>query len=425
MSKSIKNLLGGALISLMLILPAAAQGLYPLQPHPEGVSWPSESWQIGEMDGETALSVNGLIDEAMAGEKTGLMGETRSVVVIHGGQLVAERYRDGFGPLTKQISWSMAKSITSALVGRAVHEGGIEDIDAPMPSPFDKNDPRAAITWRNWLNMTDGLAWKEVDTPDLSENNVVQMMFGPGKMDVLDYIKTEVDVSHPPGEVWNYSTAAFHLAGSATTRLKRAESDISTLSGVIEDIETDVGLNSINMKDCASFSPIAGEPVYSNCFLTHLGIDAQPEFDPAGTFLGGSNIWMGAHDYAKFGYLYLRDGVWEDERILPEGWVDFSRTVTPAENSNVYGAGFWVNPPEGEPRSHRQAAKTCPCDSFHAGGSQGQTIWIVPSRDLVIVRTGLMTNDPANWAALYEWNQKIARSFPEVALNAAPEIQQQ
>lgn len=143
-----------------------------------------------------------------------------------------------------------------------------------------------------------------------------------------------------------------------------------------------------------------------------IGMDEQHEFDAAGTFLGGSLVWASARDFAKFGYLYLRDGVWEDERLLPEGWVDFARTKTPADNANIYGAGWWITA-YGEDRSHAQNAKTPPWDAFHAGGHEGQTIWVVPSRDLVIVRLGLMSNAGENWEALYEWNQQIARAFPE------------
>jgi CubicO group peptidase (beta-lactamase class C family) len=149
--------------------------------------------------------------------------------------------------------------------------------------------------------------------------------------------------------------------------------------------------------------------------FTPLGMDFRIEGDSVGTFLGGSLVWASARDFAKFGYLYLRDGVWEDERLLPEGWIDFARTETPADNANIYGAGWWITA-YGEERTHAQTAKTPPWDAFHAGGHEGQTIWVVPSRDLVIVRLGLMTNAGENWEALYEWNQEIARAFPEVSL---------
>ena len=119
------------------------------------------------------------------------------------GRLVAEAYADGFGPDTKQMSWSLAKSVTHGLVGRAVQLGLIEDIDAPMPTPFPDDDPRSEISWRNWLQMTDGLEYRELGEPDILKNNVVQMMFGEGKTDVAAYLGAETGVAHEPGKVWN------------------------------------------------------------------------------------------------------------------------------------------------------------------------------------------------------------------------------
>ncbi len=389
--------------------------LYPLQPHPNDVAWPTEGWARGDMPTDTAPRVDDLIAAAMAGEKTDTMGETRAVVIIHQGRLVAEAYRDGFGPTMKQVSWSMAKSITQALVGRAVHLGLIQDIDAPMPMPFAAADPRAAITWRQWLNMTDGLDYKEINATGLADNDVVNMMYGRGKYNVLAYVEEELPLIHEPGTHWNYSTAGYHLVSRAlATTLKVSGNRKCEAMMRPEDYRG-------GGPDLSSFLDMCGHSRQSlvlgwfqNWFARKLGMDAQPEFDASSTFLGGSLIWASARDFAKFGYLYLRDGVWEDERLLPEGWVDFARTKTPADNANIYGAGWWITA-YGEDRSHSQNANSPPWDAFHAGGHEGQTIWVVPSKDLVIVRLGLMSNAGENWEALYEWNQKIARAFPDVA----------
>lgn len=413
--------------------------LHPLQPHPADIAWPTQGWEIGDLPEGTAPVVDELIDKAMAGEKSDVMGETRAVVVIHRGRLVAEAYREGFGPDTKQVSWSMAKSITQALVGRAVQLGLIEDIDTVMPTPFEADDPRAAITWRQWLNMTDGLDYKEINAPSFAENDVVQMMYGRGRYDVLEYVREELPLLHEPGTHWNYSTAGFHLVAWALDWINFGHlSDVSppawdaikhyNFSGVAMDIDQACSSHIIDQPMGALETQEDRERFYvwdgtvHRCVnanqLRHdlfapIGMDAQPEFDPSGTFLGGSLVWASARDFAKFGYLYLRDGVWEDERLLPEGWVDFARTKTPADNANIYGAGWWITA-YGEARTHAQNAKTPPWDAFHAGGHEGQTIWVVPSRDLVIVRLGLMSNAGENWEALYEWNQQIARAFPEV-----------
>ena len=365
---------------------ASAQELVPLPPQPEGLAWPTQGWETGEMAPDVAAIVQPMIDTAIAGEKPGPMGETRAVVIIHHGKLVAEAYRDGFGPETKQVSWSMAKSVTSALAGRAVELGLIKDIDAPMPTPFDAGDKRAEITWRQWLTMTDGLDYTEIGATGMADNDVIQMMYGPGRFDVLQYIKAELPPLHEPGTVWNYSTAAFHLIGHA-------------LQGLVTDAPS-----------AASFSSW-----FSRELSDPIGINALIEFDASENYLGGSLVWASARDFAKFGYLYLRDGVWDGERLLPEGWVDFSRSHPQGPKENVYGAGFWLTTGGAEPVPSYQRRDAPPWDSFAAEGHEGQTIFIVPSRDLVIVRLGLMDNGGENWPDLFRWNQTIAGAFPAVA----------
>lgn len=416
------------LIAVMLVAfaaPATAQDLFPLQPHPADTAWPTEDWEIGTLEPELETALGGLIVKALQGQKGEVMGETRAVVVIHRGKLVAEGYKDEFTAETKQVSWSMAKSVTQALVGRAVHLGLIEDIDTPMPTPFEADDPRNAITWRQWMNMTDGLDYKEINATGLADNDVVNMMYGRGKYDVLAYARDELPLVHEPGEVWNYSSAAYHMLSWGLNQVW-IEVDAKPLLDPKSLNHFNYAFSGITITKEASFyggslgtTNIQTELInYTRIavaeFFIKIGIFAQVEYDASGTFLGGSLVWASARDFAKFGYLYLRDGVWEDERLLPEGWVDFARTKTPANNANIYGAGWWITA-YGEERTHAQNAKTPPWDAFHAGGHEGQTIWVVPSRDLVIVRLGLMTNATENWEALYEWNQEIARLFPEVS----------
>lgn len=380
-----KSLLVSALCAMGL--QASAQDLVPLPTQPEGLAWPTESWPEGELPEETRDDLQLLIQEAMNRDQGQEMGKTRAIVIIHEGRLVFEAYAENFGPDTKQVSWSMAKSITSALAGRAVMLGLIEDIDTPMPSPFAADDPRSEITWRQWLTMTDGLDYLEIGSTGLMDNDVVQMMYGPGRFDVAQHIVDEFELAHDPGAVWNYSTAGFHLIARALQEVTGAE-------------------------DEAGFAQTIDEMLFEP-----IGMEAVTEFDAAGTFLGGSLVWASARDFAKFGYLYLRGGVWEGERLLPEGWVDFSRRDPASTKANVYGAGWWLGA-DPDPVPEGQAATTPPFDAFSAQGHEGQTIWVVPSKDLVIVRLGIMPNGGNNWPALYEWNQSIARLFPD----ADPEV---
>jgi len=392
------------LAAIVMAGAAAAQSLVPLPPQPEDLAWPTDGWEAGEMPAETAELVQPLIDKAMTGKLEDAMGETRAIVIVHHGKVVAETYADGFGPDTKQISWSMAKSVTSALAGRAVQLGLIDDIDAPMPTPFDAGDPRADITWRQWLTMTDGLDYHEIDAESLMTNDVVQMMYGRGRFDVLEYIKEELPPLHEPGTVWNYSTAGFHLIGRAVQgALIRSHAD---------SVREETGMVRIDWMP-GEWESESGEMIQDILF-TPLGMNAQVEFDSAGTYLGGSLVWASARDFAKFGYLYLRGGMWDGTRLLPEGWVDFSRSHPEAPKENVYGAGFWLTTGGEDPFPDYQRRDAPPWDSFAAEGHEGQTIYIVPSRDLVIVRLGLMSNEGENWPRLFRWNQAVASAFPVV-----------
>ncbi|WP_084396243.1 serine hydrolase domain-containing protein [Henriciella aquimarina] len=428
-----KSVIAGAM-AIMLATLASAQDLVPLPPHPDGLAWPTDGWETGPLPVDTAGEIEALVEDAMARKVGDEMGETRSVVIIHHGRLVLEAYADGFGPETKQVSWSMAKSITSALVGRAVELGLIEDIDSPMPSPFEEGDPRAEITWRQWLTMTDGLDYTEIGAESLQTNDVVQMMYGPGRYDVTQYIVSELAPIHAPGTVWNYSTAGFHLIGRALQEVARAAPPNATGKAYGPEDLTPSSMAftktcfervlDASPEETANPLPIMKQgPCAMSLhlrFFDEIGMDAQPEFDAAGTYLGGSLIWASARDFAKFGYLYLRDGVWEGERLLPQGWVDFSRTNPDVTDANVYGAGWWLGAVE-TPVPAAQAATSPPFDVFSAQGFEGQTIWVVPSRDLVIVRLGLMDNGEGNWPALYEWNQSLARLFPEERFASNPD----
>jgi CubicO group peptidase (beta-lactamase class C family) len=136
---------------------------------------------------------------------------------------------------------------------------------------------------------------------------------------------------------------------------------------------------------------------------------ALPEFDPAGTFGGGSFVYASARDFARFGELYRLDGVWRGRRILPRGWVKFARTPTVEA---TYGAGFWLEAPAGHtPPSLMSGAG--PMDGFSAQGHNGQVILIVPSKSLVIVRLALMDDGDAGWKALGEWLTPVVNSLPD------------
>jgi CubicO group peptidase (beta-lactamase class C family) len=138
---------------------------------------------------------------------------------------------------------------------------------------------------------------------------------------------------------------------------------------------------------------------------------ARPQFDRAGTFIGSAFVYATARDWARFGLLYLRGGVWDGRTILPAGWVDFARTKTGADNCDVYGAGFWITAADGPGKPFHSLVAAGPRDIFMAQGHEGQLVVIVPSKDLVIVRLG-HTSDTHGFRALGDWVERVVALFP-------------
>jgi CubicO group peptidase (beta-lactamase class C family) len=325
--------------------------LVALPAQPAGVPWPSETWPAAPLP--TGVDLGPLLDEAFDDE--GPLATTYTVVVVHHGAVVAERYQGALEhfdrpptPVTAEtalLSWSMAKSVLHAVVGILVGEGRL-DLDAPAPVPewADPGDPRHAITVRQMLAMRDGLDFVE-DYEDDRASDVIEMLFGRGQADMAHFA-AERPLAAPPGSRFSYSSGTSNI-----------------ISGVVART---VG---------------AGEAyarfLHSRLFAPIGMASADPELDEAGTWVGSSYLRATARDWARFGLLYLRDGVWAGRRVLPEGWVDHARTwvsVDP-EDQSPYGAHWWGV--AGDARG-----------TFRASGYEGQSITVCPPLDLVVVRLG-------------------------------------
>jgi CubicO group peptidase (beta-lactamase class C family) len=357
---------------------SGAESLVPLRAQPEGVAWPTKEWPRGPLPAgigpalEKTLGVVGTVHPQL--------GETRAVLIVQNGRLVAERYAAGFGPQMRLISWSVAKSITHALLGVAVRQG-LVDIDKPMGNPrWAAGDPRAALPWRNWINMVDGQDYHEIDATAPVKNDAARMLYGPGRLDVAAFAAS-LPLVHPPGSHWNYNSAGINLIADALGR--------AFAPGAPPEQRR------------TKMAEVLGRELFEPLGMT----SAVPEFDAAGTFIGSALVYATARDFARFGLLYLRDGVWEGKRILPPGWVDFARTRSPAPNGARYGAGFWLAPPPG------RGGEKLPPDVFSAQGHEGQLIAMIPSKDLVIVRLGLF-DDAKGFPALRDWMEELVTLFP-------------
>lgn len=337
--------------------------LPPLPVQPPGVDWPTLSWSRGPLPPSVdAERLARLIDRGFTDFE-----ETHAVVVVQGGRLVLDRYGPAHGPEATCLSWSMAKSITHALVGITVGDG-LLDIMAPAPVPEWRSpgDPRGAITTDQLLRMSSGLRFSEVYEPD-KPSDTIEMMWGSGKADVAHYAASQ-PLDHPPGTFFSYSSGTTNI-------ICRILADVTGLRG-------------------EAFAAFMRERLFEP-----LGMRTPvPKFDPAGTFIGSSFCFASGQDFARFGLLYLRDGVWNGRRLLPEGWVDYARTQTFQQagvTDDPYGAHWWLGL-GGE-------------GSFSANGHEGQFTLLAPDLDLIIVRhgrTGAALKD-----ALKVWMGEMAAAF--------------
>lgn len=382
----LRNVLAALVLVCATAGVSAAQELYPLPAQPAGVAWPTQDWQTAPLPTDVDRPAFDLaVTEAFAGVHP-LLGETRAVVVIQGGRVVFERYMDGYTRDSRLVSWSMGKSFTHAFVGIAQMQGRLS-IDTPMGHPnWSAGDRRASTTWRQWLQMVDGLDYQE-SNEDLTRAGNAQMLFGEGRRDVSRWA-SERPLLHDPGTTWNYTSAGTILISDALTRVIAA-----------------------NARDPSARRATMRQWMNQSLF-ERIGMRALWEYDPQGVFYGSSLLWATARDYAKFGYLYLRGGVWDGERVLPEGWVDFGRTPGPAQNTDTYGAQWWLTPAHGPGRPGRSLiTDNSMSNAFSAQGYEGQIIVVVPSKDLVMVRLGRFDGGAEAWDALGDWSTRLIGAF--------------
>lgn len=365
------------------------QALVPLPSQAEGVPWPTQIWPEAEPDANVDRDALGdAADALFAGVGRGGVPDTRALLVVQHGRIVFERYADGFGRKSRFHTWSLAKSFTQALAGILVRDGVFAlDQPAGVPEWQSEDDPRREITLRQMLNMTSGIDNGDFSSGDPKTGGFAgQLLFGPGARDLNTYAANRPLV-HPPGTHWAYSTATSTLIAGLIGRA--------------------VGANATERK--AFIQAELLDPIGA----AHTTF----EFDRTGQFLGGSHIYASARDFARFGLLYLRDGVWDQRRILPAGWVDFARTRAPAANNGTYGGHFWLN---FEPKEHQFVLMPgAPRSVFEATGNNGQYVAIIPTHDLLIIRLGEMQT--TNWNELNSALATLLEAFPMPLVPQMPE----
>ena len=302
------------------------------------------AWPLGDILPDTTTGIDlqklGRISTELMSDN-GYNGNAFAFLVLHKGIPVAEVYEPQFNKDTKFLGWSMAKSVINALVGIEVMKGNM-DISKPAAIREWRNTEKNAITINDLMQMQSGLEWNE-DYGNRSD--VTLMLHCEEDMSRFTYEKR---LEYPVGEHWYYS--------SGTTNI------VSYL-----------------LREQFSNDSLYYSSFYTELFNKTGMTDVIFEADPSGTIVGSSYLYASARDYARFALLYENDGVFNGERILPEGWVDYSRSATKASNG-AYGSFWWLN--------RNMALPSAPEDMYYCVGHDGQRIFILPEEELIIIVLG-------------------------------------
>lgn len=272
---------------------------------------------------------------------------TRGAIVVQNGDIVAEYYADGFSESTRQQSWSVSKGVLQALIGISIKQGLIDLEETNLLTEWPRSDPRAKISINHLLQMSSGLEFGEDYANPLSD--VDQMLFNSSDMGTFAANQL---LTHEPGTRVQYSSGTTNIL-SLILKRRLTQSRLNYHAYPYEELFWPIGMNS-----------------------------AVFEVDPSGTFIGSSYVYATPRDFARFGELYLNDGKWNGVQILPENWVDY--TNMPASGINQqYGAHWSLN-------QDGSNLPGLPEDIYYLGGNDGQFIFVIPSKNAVIVRLGVM-----------------------------------
>lgn len=353
---------------LLVLAALAASSAALAQDCPTRASWPTTEWPVNLVDpnGPKKAAIEALEGfifklEGKDSERKGY--RTNSLVIIKNGVIVYEKYARGFDESKRHISWSVAKSYSSALIGIAVHQGALSLDDSVCTHlPEYAGTPQCAIRVKDVITFGTGLQWQEeYEDQTYQVSSVIAMLFGVGHRDQLRHVITHKLVAEP-GTSWVYSTGDAHLAAALAKR----------------------ALSKEHGKD--AFWKVLFDPIGASRTIF--------EEDLKGTPLGGSMVFATPRDFARFGYLFLNDGCWSGQRLVPSGWVAASTTPSAVyvsgstpDDETPSGYSWWLNRAIAQ-KNQEKPWPDAPDDAYAAQGHWGQRIIVIPSEDVVIVRTG-------------------------------------
>jgi CubicO group peptidase (beta-lactamase class C family) len=369
---------------LAALLPALLLGSCADAPQPTEPSAPPlapEALQaVAENPGADRETLARAVDSLFTREG---IGETRAVIVMHAGEIAAERYGEGYGPDTKFLGWSMSKTVTGVLLGMLVADGRLRlDDSPPIPRWQRTGDPRGEITLRQLLQMRSGLRHEEKAEPVYTSPEV-RMMFLDGRDDMAGWAEAQ-PLDSEPGRALNYSTPTAVILADIAARVLAPEGGAEARQGTMDEFLQ---------------ARLAGP----------LGMDSLTvEYDAAGTMMGGSKVWATAPDWARFGEFLRHKGSVRGAQIVPRGWVEFM--LRPNPRAPDYGAMVWLNRDSGGERQMLFPDRG-PEGLFAAIGHLGQYVLVSPGQRLTVVRLG--KTDRRDRRALVEALAEIVALYPE------------
>ncbi len=337
--------LGAVLVLDMPEVALRAQAFTPPDPgyDPDTVYWPKGDLLPGTLpEGVDYEKLDSIVENAFDGSNAEPFKKTLALTVVYDNVLIAEKYLEPGNENTLFHGWSQAKSVTNAMIGILVRDGKL-DIHNPPDIPQWKNDGRKEITLDHLLHMTDGLHFVE-NYFNISE--VTRMLY---TCDDMYAFAISNPLEHSPGTVWNYSGGTANI-----------------LSGIIRR----------TIGNDAEYYAFPYRRLFHRIGMLHTLF----ETDGSGTFVGSSYCYASARDWARFGLLYMNDGIFAGDTIFQEGWVDYSTEPTPGSQGQ-YGALVWL-------KNKDNRYPDIPEDMFLMDGFLGQRVFVIPSKKLVVVRMG-------------------------------------
>jgi CubicO group peptidase (beta-lactamase class C family) len=376
-----------ALVLVSLALPARAAEC------PTDISWPTESWpeakeEVAALRAEQLQALEDYAFKLVGRDEERKGARTDGLLLIHKGRIIYERYGRGFDAGKRHLAWSMSKSFTSALVGIAVKRGAVNLDDSICQYVKASRQENCAITVRNLLEFASGLDWREdyENGGTYQTSSVLAMLYGEGRKDMVAFI-TAHEQQEKPGTSWRYSSG-----------------DATLLAGVLD----------------AALKPSVGREWPWVLLLDVLGMkSATWEKDAKGVIVGSSYLHATPRDLGKLGYLYLHDGCWANGRVLPEGWVAQSTQVSePIQKKShergtddVQGWQWWLNRPIPGVQTELPWP-SAPEGTYAARGHWGQSVTVIPSKELIVVRTADDRDGSFSFDTLLKLSLAVVEGLP-------------